>query len=69
MKYLLLFSLLFLAGCNSMDGADVASRAIDPLSTVMNYDTNGYYSKRTTPHQKVCEYRVSQHITKWQPCK
>lgn len=69
MKYLLLLLTLLLAGCNSFDAVDAASRTIEPLSNVLDYDTNGFYTKNTKPHVKICEYRVSQYRTEWRPCK
>lgn len=70
MKYLILLSALLLAGCNSFDAIDAASRTIQPLSDLADrVDTNGLYYKSTKPHQKVCEYKVGQYRTVWKPCK
>jgi hypothetical protein len=69
MKYLFLLSALLLSSCNSFDAVDAASRTIEPLSSIVNYDTNGFYTKNTKPHQKVCEYRISQYRIEWRPCK
>ena len=69
MKYFILLLLLSFSGCNSFDAVDAASRTIEPLSKVIDYDTNGDYVRRTKPPQKVCEYRVSQYRIEWRPCK
>lgn len=69
MKYLLLIGLfLSLAGCNSVDAVNAASYAIEPLSSVVNYDTNGFYSKRTTPHTKVCPVKIRENYIAYKPC-
>lgn len=70
MKYIILLSALLLSGCNSFTAVDAASRAIEPLSNVVDhFDSNSYYTKKTGPHQKICEYRISQYRTEWRPCK
>lgn len=69
MKYFIPFIFLLLAGCNSFDAVNAASKGLNPLSNVLDFDTNGYYSKRTGPDVKYCEYKVSANVTAWRPCK
>ena len=65
MKKILILS-LFLSGCNSLGVASHAVSTADSLG--LNFDTNGYYSKRTKPAQKICEYKTGTNSTAWKPC-
>lgn len=69
MRYLLVISLFFLSGCNSLDAV---SRVIDAGNKLgIDYDTNGYgfNGGRTKPHQKICEVRTGPNTWAWKPCK
>ena len=69
MKYFVPFVFLLLTGCSSIDAVNHASKGVNSLSNIINFDTNGYYTKSNQPKQKVCEYRVSKNVTAWRPCK
>lgn len=70
MRKLIFLPFLLLASCASPE--EMAARGIGhaiSLGSTITFDTNGYYSKRTQPPQKICEVRVSHSITKLVPCK
>lgn len=65
----ILFLCLLLSGCNSMDVAGAGFSGLNFASQLgVDYDTNGYQSTRTRPHQKVCEIRTGKNSWAWKPC-
>ena len=68
MRYIILLS-LFLAGCNAIDGVNAGLTVVDVAGKLgVDYDTNGYYSKRRGPIEHVCEYKVRPNVTAFRPC-
>lgn len=62
----ILFLCLFLGGCNSVNAIGSAFEVGNSIG--INYDTNGYYTKKTQPPQKICEYKVGPNNWAWKPC-